>query len=999
MACLIVATWIFTVRSIETQRTEVFNRVAARITNQALTFSEQIGRQVLAMDQTLRALGSLWERDPAQFDLDAWRGSMVSASGVSRDVLLVDEKGVVLQSSVAEAVGQSVADRDYYRAATEDPAARGRLFIGAATIDPIIRAWHMNVSRTLRHHDGSFAGMLVVDWRVSALAEVFSQTNVDLNGLVALIGLSDGLIRSAVGLERVDPESSLQSTAMFNALRTDPNGLWVGPSAPDSVPRIHGFRVITNRDLAIVVAMDEARAMLPVAEWRFQAQAFAGGLTVLLIVIVAMTFLTARQARRREAALAEERAVLAAANAQLEVARAEATAKTEQLEATLRGMTDGVSMVDAHLCLVEWNARFPEIAGVPADALRVGMPMEEILRLQVRGGQFGDVDPDAEVNRRMAVLRTGRFGVTQRRTPDGRVLELRRNRLPDGGFVTLYSDITARKRAEDALREARQAAEAANEAKSRFVAIVSHEIRTPLNGLLNALRLLADGDLPPAQRIVVDMARASGDALSSLINDILEMTRAEAGQLTLRPSVFATRALLEAALEVFQAQAMARGITFHLDIADDVPAELRTDPGRLRQILLNLLSNAVKFADPGEVWLRAWMQPNRTGSPRLLGLAVRDQGPLIPEADGRTLFRPFARLDRPEGRDVAGTGLGLSICRALAEAMGGTIGCSPWTALDGIGLDGGVPEGSGGNSFWLVVPVEVTLPAETPAEIGGSVAVDGKPLLTADLVRPLPRTRILLVEDVRTNQIVTATLLRRRGHMVDLASSGQAAIEAARHTPYDIILMDIFMPGMSGQEAARHLRDLGGPLARVPIVALTANVAEHDNDVFREAGMSGVLGKPVSLEELTAALGDYVWTPRHAVQRPSERDKPLNGSMAGDRPILAEERIAELLANLPRDTLRTLLEECLIDLDLRLPALRRAVAAGVPAAIVAHSHAMVGMASSYGMAALENSLRTIMLAARDGMPATLGAGAIRLVEDDLARAGAALRAIIQKEVA
>src|SRR6185312_14025634 len=312
-----------------------------------------------------------------------------------------------------------------------------------------------------------------------------------------------------------------------------------------------------------------------------------------------------RVARKRVAALAEGQAVLAAANAQLEVARAEATAKTEQLEVTLAGMADGVSMLDAHLCLVEWNARFPEIAGIPGDILRVGQPMEQILRAQAIAGQFGDVDVEAEIERRMAILRTGRAGTTERATPDGRFLQLRRNRLPDGGFVTLYSDITEHKLTEQALREARAAADTANAAKSRFVAIVSHEIRTPLNALLNTMRLLADSDLAAPQRSLVDMARQSGDALYGLINDILEMSRMEAGQLTLRPSRFALRPVLTSATDMFQAQAQQRGIGFRIDIADDVPEELLTDPGRVRQILLNLLSNAVKFSAPGTVLLKA----------------------------------------------------------------------------------------------------------------------------------------------------------------------------------------------------------------------------------------------------------------------------------------------------------------------------------------------------------------------------------------------------------
>ena len=203
----------------------------------------------------------------------------------------------------------------------------------------------------------------------------------------------------------------------------------------------------------------------------------------------------ARAARRRTEALGKEHADLAASNAELAAAKTRADAKTAQLEATLAGMTDGVAMVDASHCLMEWNDLFPEISGVPAEVLRVGASMEEMVRAQAEAGEFGPVDVEAEVARRMRCCAAAGWSETNERArPDGRIIELRRNHLPDGGMVTLYTDITARKQVETALRAARAAAEEASAAKARFVAIVSHEIRTPLNALLNSLQLLAEGE-------------------------------------------------------------------------------------------------------------------------------------------------------------------------------------------------------------------------------------------------------------------------------------------------------------------------------------------------------------------------------------------------------------------------------------------------------------------------------------------------------------------------
>jgi signal transduction histidine kinase len=597
--CLIALTWAGTLRAIEAQRIEASARVTATITNQAITFSEQINRQILALDQSLRIVGDMWAMNPKGFDLESWRDRSVVLSGISRDMLLMDQNGIVRQSTVPEAVNQDLSGRDFFRDPAAHPVAGGGSFVGGTTIGPILRQWHMNVARPLQRTDGTFGGVIDADYRISALTDIFSQTDIGSHGLIALVGLNDGKLRAAVGPATIDPDARIADTPMFLALRRDPNAIWVGSSPSDAVIRIHAFRRLPDRDLAIVVAADEQEAMRPATVWAFQARAFAACITALLIAMAGLLLRARRAAKKRVAALAEGQAVLAAANAQLEVARAEATAKTEQLEVTLAGMADGVSMLDAHLCLVEWNARFPEIAGIPGDILRVGQPMEQILRAQAIAGQFGDVNVEAEIERRMATLRAGRAGTTERATPDGRFLQLRRNRLPDGGFVTLYSDITEHKLAEQALQAARAAADTANAAKSRFVAIVSHEIRTPLNALLNTMRLLADSDLATTQRSLVDMARQSGDALYGLINDILEMSRMEAGQLTLRPSRFALRPVLASATGMFQAQAQQRGIGFRIDIADDVPEELLTDPGRVRQILLNLLSNAVNGSAEG----------------------------------------------------------------------------------------------------------------------------------------------------------------------------------------------------------------------------------------------------------------------------------------------------------------------------------------------------------------------------------------------------------------
>lgn len=977
---LIALTCVSTYRSVLIKRAETEVRVNALLTEQARALSEEINRQFLSVDETLRIMARSWERDPARFNLEQQRADATVLSGLSRDMILVDENGIVRQSSVPEAIGQNVSARDFVVYARRHDTPANAIFIGGATIDPIMRQWHLNFAIWLHHPDGSFAGAIAADFRISALLDVFHQAFVGTSGLVELIGLNDGRIRANLSAADADPNTDIAKTPMVAFMKGRPSGLWTGPSATDAVHRFHAFRRLPDRELTFIVAMERDEAMQPATEWQWESARYAGSIVILLLTMGGLLLRGTELARARGEAQAADHAMLAATNAQLQVAKAEADAKAEQLEAALGGMTDGIYMMDAQFCLVEWNARFPDLAGIPPELPRVGLPMEEILRAQANAGLFGDVDSETEVARRMAIFRTLQFGTTERTRPDGRTIELRRRALPDGGFVTLYSDITEHKRVEAALREARANAESANAAKSRFVAIVSHEIRTPLNALLNTLRLLDDSALSPSQRGLVAMASQSGDALSSLINDILEMSRMEAGQLTLRSSDFELRPMLDGALEIFRGQAAARGIIMNLSVADDVPQLVSMDGGRLRQILLNLLSNAVKFAEPGNVVLavaRDWSNRKTAGG---LRLEVRDPGPVIAADDRARLFQPFSRLDRHDVDRTIGTGLGLSICHHLATLMGGDIGCEPWSNGD-----------AGGNAFWLTLPETVIVapvPSATPPQAAEIPA--------ADLPRRRPpRTRILVVEDVRANQVIAATLLRRAGHSVDIASNGAEAIDAVQQKQYDLVFMDIFMPGMSGQEATRHIRELPGIVGQVPILALTANTAPEDEVLFLSAGMNGVVGKPVSMPELQAALTRFVW-PGHpsggiVVRKRTHPDDDIGT-------ILSMERIEELRTNLPADVLGTLVEECLNDLHERMPPFRRALASAVAFEIEEQAHTIAGVAAGYGLASLESKARAIMAAAKAGDTASFET-AFAEAEAELTRGGAALRQILQKQAA
>jgi signal transduction histidine kinase/DNA-binding response OmpR family regulator len=969
---LMALTWIGTLTAIRTERADAEERVSADVANQAQIFEEQLQRKLLEVDQTLRILARMWESDPGNFDLPAARRQFVVLNDLSSQVFIADENGIVQHDTVAATVGTNVSRRDYFRHEAGRSADDDRMFISPTTMGSVTRQWQLNLARRLYKPDGGFAGVVVASMRISALGSFYQMANIGSHGIIAVVAMERGGVRVAVGPSLIDPGSLIADTDMFKAMQTDPDGVWIGRSAFDGIERVHGFRRVADRDLEVVVGIDRAEAMSATNSWVMAAYGFAGGITVLLLAMAGLLLHDLHAARRREHALAHDRAVLAAANAQLALAKSSADAKSAQLEATLVGMTDGVAMVDGRMQLVEWNPRYPGFAGVPSSILRVGLPIEEVLRAQAEAGEFGDVDIEGEVARQAAFLSSGSYPATVERTkPDGRVLELRRNRLPDGGFVTLYTDITARKQTEATLRQAGAVAEAAARAMSRFVAIVSHEIRTPLNALLSSLTLLADSNLAPTQQALVDMSRQSGNALMALVNDVLEMSKMEAGQLMLRPSPFELRQLIESAIEMFRAPAAERGIALRLSVGPGVPEELHTDPGRLRQVLLNLLSNAVKFAASGEV--RVTAEAQLVGGQRKLRLAVRDRGPVIAQEDRSRLFKPFSRIEQPGAEGPLGTGLGLAICHHLVALMGGEIGCNVWTM-------GGR---EAGNEFWIVLPVTAA-----PMYADDAAARDD-----AQRRRFLPRTRILLVEDIVANQLVTATLLRREGHLVDVASNGLEAADAVASRPYDLVFMDIFMPGMSGLNAAKLIRSMAGPPATVPIVALTANVCAEDQTLCAAAGMNGMLAKPVALTELLDVLARHVWSNR------TDRI-PLNIASpppsAARSSILSAVRVDELRNALSAETLGSLIDDCLADLSVRLRSLRQALKQEAREQAFADAHAMAGMAAEYGMAALESRVRMLMHLVRDE-PESASA-IVEELEAEMLRTAAAIREALNTEM-
>ena len=384
--------------------------------------------------------------------------------------------------------------------------------------------------------------------------------------------------------------------------------------------------------------------------------------------------------------------------------------------------------------------------------------------------------------------------------------------------VGLVHDFDERKRQELALVEAQRAAEAAAEAKAAFLANMSHEIRTPMNGVMGVLHLLKTEALTDEGRRMLDEALSCGQMLSELLNDVIDFSKIEAGRLELANEAVDPAALAEGVVRLLRPQAEAKGLTISVEGFEDLGWVL-TDPVRLRQALFNLVGNAVKFTLQGEIAVRAC---RREG---VLRIEIEDTGVGIPADAQARIFQRFDQGDASTTRRFGGSGLGLAITHRLAEMMGGAVG---FTSVEGRG-----------STFWLEVAAPTAEAAQAAAEATGAVLAD---------------LSILVVEDNATNRMIATKLLENLGADVETAADGYLGVEAAARGAFDLILMDVQMPGIDGLEAARRIRALGGAVAQVPIVALTANVLSHQRQAYLEAGMDGVVGKPISPASLLAEI-------------------------------------------------------------------------------------------------------------------------------------------------
>ena len=627
-----------------------------------------------------------------------------------------------------------------------------------------------------------------------------------------------------------------------------------------------------------------------------------------------------------------------------------------RLAATVRSALDGVIIADEHGTILDLNDQAASCFGYPRDRA-IGANMAELIvpermrAAHVQGMErFRATSESKIVGKRIEIDALHADG---HEFPVELAIGVAR-RGASRLFIAYARDISQRRQDEARLKAAHEAAQAADKAKSRFLAIMSHEMRTPLNGILGVLQLLSEKRTEEEQLRLIAVAEESGDLLLGLINGVLDLSKLQANKIELDSVDFDISEILRAVRDIVAIDADGRGNQIRVRIEGDQPARVMGDPRRLRQVFLNLAANANKFTTGGTIDITAICvaAPDNTVH---MDIIIADTGIGIPKDKIPLLFTEFTTLDSRYSRRHGGTGLGLAISKRIIDAMGGEIRVE---SEFGVGTR---------------VSTRIVLPV---APLGVSRAPTFHHMASEPAaISPL---RLLVAEDNPTNAMVARAMLEAAGHSVVMASNGDEAVAAVINQLFDLILMDISMPGMDGIEATRCIRGLNSPAATTPIVAMTADAMDESRNRALAAGMNDFLTKPIRRRELLRAIATNA---RGSVVQTSAPQSPVCGTIqtgpAEPSGAIDSEDLQHLADDVGPEMLGEIMLQFGVDVKERT---RRTVLAAADIdgmdELAAAAHALAGCAATMGARRLADVSRKIEAAARQGL-----ASAVALAPD------------------
>ncbi|PEQ10497.1 hypothetical protein B2G71_21975 [Novosphingobium sp. PC22D] len=600
------------------------------------------------------------------------------------------------------------------------------------------------------------------------------------------------------------------------------------------------------------------------------------------------------------------------------------------LRAVLDTVPQGIAVFDEDLRLAAWNSTVAGLTEIEPGQLHEGLPYKTFATRHWRHDPAASADRLRRDARGKVIEQTFEQVLSDGRTVYAAVIP----RAEGRGMVKIYTDVTKHKKTEQSLRSQRAelservtelerlsrklqhsnaAAEEANRSKSQFLAMMSHDIRTPMNGVLGMLATLSATELAPEQRRQLDLARQAGYQLNVLLNDILEIVRAESGKLELLPEPVNLAQTLDGIVDFWQMANTNPEIAIKVSFGGDLPKRISVDPTRFRQLIDNLLSNALKYTPEGQVTVRA----RSTGA--ALRIEVEDTGPGIPADKQADLFTDFSRLKSMTLDHTQSAGLGLAICRRLVNAMGGSIGIES--------------EPGEGSCFWFELPLIEVVESGKPVR-----NKQYQRLKTADGRAP----RLLVAEDVETNQLVIAGMLDLIGCDYHIVADGAAAVEAVKDDVFDLVLMDVRMPVMDGREATRVIRALPGAKAQIPIIGVTAHAQQAEQAQLVEAGMDSCVTKPIQLEVLSSRMAEVL-------DRSEQVPLPQND-------LIDVDAIMALFEALPEARRHQVMLSSTKDLSRLLADLKSAEQAGHTDNRARAVHSLKGVAGNIGAHRLANLL-------------------------------------------